>query len=380
MSEDKDSKTEEPTDKRLEKAREDGDIPSSQEIKSLIALIAALIIVGAMAPAMVKRMGQVLGAYLGHLHDIPMDRAGLTESMMELGKEIAWVMAAPVGFVFLVTLVGSLAQTGFMFSAKKMAPKLNKIGLISGAKRQFSKQKLFDFLKSLLKIILVGTVVLAVIIPMFAHPDVVISQEFTVTLAELHWMVIVLLFVFVLSFAVLAIADLIWTRWTHRQKLKMTKQEVKDEHKQSEGDPMVKGRIRSLRMKRVRERMMKSVPEASVVVTNPTHYAVALKYDMDSMAAPKLVAKGVDFLAARIREMAEEHDVPIVENPPLARALYATVEIDQDIPPDQYKAVAEVIGFVMRQRQGGGWRPTPKAERERQSEEQARQKDDGSMF
>jgi flagellar biosynthetic protein FlhB len=160
----------------------------------------------------------------------------------------------------------------------------------------------------------------------------------------------------------------------------MTKQEVKDEHKQSEGDPMVKGRIRALRMKRVRERMMKSVPQASVVVTNPTHYAVALKYDMDTMAAPKLVAKGVDFLAARIREMAEDNDVPIVENPPLARALYASVEIDQDIPPDQYKAVAEVIGFVMRQRQSGGWRPTPKAERERQSAEQTRQRDDGRMF
>jgi flagellar biosynthetic protein FlhB len=299
---------------------------------------------------------------------------------MELGKEVAWVMVPPVGFVVLVTIIGGLSQTGLMFSPKKIAPKLNKIGLISGAKRQFSKQKLFDFLKSLLKILLVGAVVVAVIVPMFAHPDVVISQDFMVTLGELHWMVVVLLFVFVLSFAVLAIADLLWTRWTHRQKLKMTKQEVKDEHKQSEGDPMVKGRIRALRMKRVRERMMKSVPQASVVVTNPTHYAVALKYDMDTMAAPKLVAKGVDFLAARIREMAEDNDVPIVENPPLARALYASVEIDQDIPPDQYKAVAEVIGFVMRQRQSGGWRPTPKAERERQSAEQTRQRDDGRMF
>jgi flagellar biosynthetic protein FlhB len=380
MSEDQDSKTEDPTDKRLEKAREDGDVPSSQEIKSLISLIAALVIVGLMAPMMVQRLGALLGSYLGHLDDIPMDRVGLTESLMELGKEVAWVMVPPVGFVVLVTIIGGLAQTGLMFSPKKITPKLNKIGLISGAKRQFSKQKLVEFLKSLLKIVLVGTVVVAVIVPMFAHPDVVISQDFTVTLGELHWMVVVLLFVFVLSFAVLAIADLLWTRWSHRQKLKMTKQEVKDEHKQSEGDPMVKGRIRALRMKRVRERMMKSVPQASVVVTNPTHYAVALKYDMDTMAAPKLVAKGVDFLAARIREMAEDNDVPIVENPPLARALYASVEIDQDIPPDQYKAVAEVIGFVMRQRQSGGWRPTPKAERERQSAEQTRQRDDGRMF
>jgi flagellar biosynthetic protein FlhB len=378
MSEDKDSKTEDPTDKRLDKSREEGDVPQSQEIKSLVSLLAALIIVWLMAPPMVKRLGEIFGAFVAILHAVPVDFQGLATALLNLGREVAWTIVLPVGMMVILAIGGGIMQTGLMFTPKKIAPKLNKISPIAGAKKLVDKQKLFDFLKSLVKIILVGIVVIVLIVPRFAHPDVLISQDFRVTFEQLYWLIVLLLFVFCMAFAVLAIADLLWARWTHIQKLKMTKQEVKDEHKQSEGDPMVKGRIRSLRMKRVRERMMKAVPTASVVVTNPTHYAVALKYDMDSMAAPKLVAKGVDFLAARIREMAEENDVPIIENPPLARALYASVDIDQDIPPDQYKAVAEVIGFVMRQRQGGGWRPTPKSERK--SAEQERQQPDRSVF
>jgi flagellar biosynthetic protein FlhB len=146
----------------------------------------------------------------------------------------------------------------------------------------------------------------------------------------------------------LAAADYIYQNWSHREKLKMSKQEVKDEHKEQDGDPKVKGRIRSLRIERHRQRMMLAVSKANVIITNPTHFAVALKYDMEAMAAPVVVGKGVDYLAKRMRQVAEIHEVPIVENPPLARALYAAVEIDQEIPQEHYKAVAEVIGFVMR--------------------------------
>jgi len=169
-------------------------------------------------------------------------------------------------------------------------------------------------------------------------------------------MIVMLLLVVVLIMAVMASADLAYQRWSHNEKLKMTKQEVKDEHKESEGDPKIKGRIRALRMERHRKRMMANVPKATVVITNPTHYAIALKYDMESMAAPILVAKGVDYLAKRIRQIAETHDVPIMENPPLARALYAAVEVDQEIPEEHYKAVAEVIGYVMRLK--GKFQPT----------------------
>jgi flagellar biosynthetic protein FlhB len=286
MSEDKDSKTEDPTEKRLDKSRGEGDVPQSQEIKSLVSVLAALIIVWLMAPLMVKRLGEILGAFVANIHAIPVDFEGLATALLNLGRDVAWTMVLPVGMMVILAIGGGIMQTGLMFTPKKIAPKLNKISPIAGAKKLVDKQKLFDFVKSLVKIILVGIVVIVLIVPRFAHPDVLISQDFRVTFDQLYWLIVLLLFVFCMSFAVLAIADLLWARWTHIQKLKMTKQEVKDEHKQSEGDPMVKGRIRSLRMKRVRERMMKAVPTASVVVTNPTHYAVALKYDMDSMAAP----------------------------------------------------------------------------------------------
>jgi flagellar biosynthetic protein FlhB len=162
-------------------------------------------------------------------------------------------------------------------------------------------------------------------------------------------MLIVMVLMFtVITMAILSAVDLVYTRWLHKEKLKMTKQEVKDEHKETEGDPKIKGRIRALRMERHRKRMMTAVPKATVVITNPTHFAVALKYDMDSMAAPLVVAKGADYLAKRIRQVAETHEVPVVENPPLARALYAAVEVDQEIPQEHYKAVAEIIGYVMR--------------------------------
>ena len=159
-----------------------------------------------------------------------------------------------------------------------------------------------------------------------------------------------ILFLVVLVMVALATADYVYQRWSHKEKLKMTKQEVKDEHKEQEGDPKVKGRIRGLRLERHRQRMMAAIPKASVIITNPTHYAITLQYDMDAMAAPKVVAKGVDYLAKRIRQIAETHEIPIVENPPLARALHATVEIDEPIPAEHYKAVAEVISYVMKLR------------------------------
>jgi len=146
---------------------------------------------------------------------------------------------------------------------------------------------------------------------------------------------------------IVTLIDVLYQRYQHLKEMRMTKQQVKDEHKQSEGDPMIKGRLRQIRAERARKRMMAAVPEADVVITNPTHFAVALKYDQATMAAPKLLAKGVDNLAFKIREVAEENDIPIVENPPVARALHAAVDIDQEIPPEHYKAVAEIIGYVM---------------------------------
>jgi flagellar biosynthetic protein FlhB len=167
-------------------------------------------------------------------------------------------------------------------------------------------------------------------------------------LAELASLVERLLIGVLVAIATIAIFDYLYQKWSTFRSLRMTKQEVKDEHKNTEGDPHIKGRMKQIRMSRARKRMMAAVPNASVVITNPTHYAVALQYEMGSAGAPRVVAKGVDFLARKIREVAEANGVPIVENPPVARALYATVELDDEIPPEQYKAVAEIIGYVMK--------------------------------
>lgn len=355
--EDDDSKTEDPTSKRLSKAREDGDVPISQEIRTLFVMLAILAIIAAMAPYVVREHGRILGSFIAHMHEIPMDLEGLRNALLGVLLDIGIVMLAPIGLMMVVSVLGTLGQVGGMWSAKKLQPNLNHLNPINGFKKMFGTQKVVDFLKSLFKVVIIGFVAFSVVIPMYPNPDVLLSQEFSATLKELHWILVSTLFAITAAFGVIAAADMLWTRYQHHKKLKMTKQEVKDEHKQSEGDPMIKGRLRSLRMKRSRDRMLQAVPEASVVVTNPTHYAVALQYDMDKMAAPKLVAKGVDFLASKIRELAEENDIPIIENPPLARALYASVEVNQDIPPDHYKAVAEVIGFVMRQKSKKTWRP-----------------------
>jgi flagellar biosynthetic protein FlhB len=202
--------------------------------------------------------------------------------------------------------------------------------------------------KSVAKLVVVGFVCYLVLKPRIKDLDLLPSMELPAILAYLHQVLVHLMLAIALVMVVIAVADWFYQRFAYMKKLRMSKQEVKDENKQTEGDPAIKARLRGLRMARARNRMMAAIPKADVVVTNPTHYACALKYDGDTMNAPMLVAKGQNLIALRIREIAEENDVPIVENPPLARALYATVELDREILPDQYKAVAEVISYVMR--------------------------------
>lgn len=352
--EDKDSKTEEPTEKRISKAREEGDVALSQEIGNLGTLIAALVALSVLLPWVLGRLYRDMAHFLETLHLIPTDLGGLRQALVGLLLDIFIALLPLFGLLLLLGVGLTLGQVGFLWTPKKLSPKLNKINPISGVKKVISAQKAVDLLKSIVKVGLIGAVLWLVVIPLAKHPDVIVRQDFWATLEDIQFLLIMLLFTVTAIFAVIAVADLVYQRHKHNEKLKMTKQEVKDEHKQSEGDPQVKSRLARLRLQRHRDRMMANVPTASVVITNPTHYAVALLYDSDTMNAPRLVAKGVDFLAAKIREVATENDVPIVENPPLARALYAMVELDQEIPPDHYKAVAEVIGYVMRLKQGAG--------------------------
>ncbi|MEE8214176.1 MAG: EscU/YscU/HrcU family type III secretion system export apparatus switch protein, partial [Alphaproteobacteria bacterium] len=209
---------------------------------------------------------------------------------------------------------------------------------------------LMEFLKGILKLLAVGVVSFSMALPMLKDLTLIPYYEITQMMDRINIIAILLAVGTVGVMTVIAALDFAYQKYSFKKQMMMSKQEVKDEQKQSEGDPQIKARIRKVRMERAQQRMMAAVPEADVVITNPTHYSIALEYKMDDMTAPKLVAKGIDHLAMRIREVAKAHDVPIVENPPLARALYAGVELDEEIPPEHFKAVAEVIGFVMRQR------------------------------
>jgi len=247
-----------------------------------------------------------------------------------------------------IGLAASFLQVGWTFSWEKIGFKASMISPLAGAKRLFGPRALIDFVKGLLKIGTVGAIFAFVLIPRMR--DVEIMPMFTIDAMMERISDITYIFIVVAAAVMVVIAalDFAWQKYDHIQNLKMTKQEVKDENKQSEGDPAVKRRIAQLRMERARTRMMAAVAKADVVITNPTHYAVALTYDMENMAAPKLVGKGVDDVARRIREVADENEIPIVENPPLARAIYAAVELEQEIPPKYYHAVAEVISYVFR--------------------------------
>lgn len=344
---DQSEKTEDPSDKKLRDAREKGNVAKSQEVNSWFMLTAATLVVFMLAGNMAEQLSSVLKGFLFNAHELSVEgRGGLV-----LLSEVSWAIFAALTLPFIVfiiaALAGNLVQHGFLLQTETMQPKLSKISPIAGLKRLFSLTSLVNFSKSLAKLTIVTVLIVLIMWPSRDSLEVMVALDTTALLPLVQELAIKILGAVVVLYSVVAMVDYMYQRQQWWNKLKMTVQEVKDEFKQQEGDPMVKAKIRQIRMERGRKRMMAAVPEASVVITNPTHYAVALKYET-GMPAPVCVAKGVDALALKIRELAGDHDIPMVENPPLARALHAVVEIDQEIPTEHYKAVAEVIGFVMR--------------------------------
>lgn len=349
MAEEDDSqKTEDPTDKKLSRARSKGQVASSQEVKSWVVLLAGTAGIIFMAPMIADGLRQISLPYLENVDQIPADfegmRAFISQSFIDVGLIIAPFMLLVVIFA----IGGGLMQFGLLFAPEKIKPELSKVSPMSGIKRMFSIKSVVEFGKGILKLIIVAMVALGITLPLLHDITLMPGFSMAAILDRIQNIAVLIAAGTIAVMTAIAALDFMFQKYQFTKSMRMSKQEVKDEHKQSEGDPQVKGRIRALRQQRARERMMSAVPEADVVVTNPTHYAVALKYDIDEMAAPRLVAKGVDSLAFKIREVAEEHDIPIVENPPLARALHASVELDEEIPPEHFVAVAEVIGYVMR--------------------------------
>lgn len=355
---DNSQKTEEPTQRRLEEARRKGQVPMSREVNHWFMILAATLITVSLAPAALGGMMRAMRTFIEQPHAIPTDLANLTEILQGTAGAVALVVALPLAVLLAAAAAPGLIQAGPMFSPERIQPKLEKISLAKGLKRLFSLKSIAEFVKGVAKLAIVGAVAAALFWPVFGEAELYISLD-AVALMDLLRDLSGRMLVGVLAVvSVIAALDYLYQRFEFTKSMRMSRQELKDELKQTEGDPHVKARLRQIRMERARRRMMAAVPDADVVITNPTHFAVALVYDMETMAAPRLVAKGTDRIALRIREVAEEHDVPVVENPPLARALHAGVELDAEVSPEHYKAVAEVIGYVMRLR--GERSPVPR--------------------
>ena len=340
-------RSEDPTQKRLDEALQRGDVVKSQEVNTWFVLGAATLILMSFSGSMSSGILTMLRGLLANAHGIPADGRGLIQVMQTLGFSTIAAVAIPFALIALAAVAGNMVQHRLVWSTESLKPKLSKVSPAAGFGRLFSKVALVNFVKGLIKLLIIGAVIAAILWPKRHQFDALVAMDPAVVMPLVQSLSLEMLGTVVAILAIVAAADYLFQYRTWYERQKMSLREMKEEFRQTEGDPAVKAKIRQLRVQRSRKRMMAEVPKASVVVTNPTHFAVALQYEK-GMNAPVCLAKGADNIALKIREVAKEHDIPVVENPPLARALYATVEIEEEVPPEHYKAVAEVIGYVMR--------------------------------
>ncbi len=350
-------KTEDPTQKRLDDALKRGDVVKSQEVNTWFIIAGATLVLMAFSGSMSAELSTTLRGLIANAHNISVDGPALPRLFQKIGVEMIAAVAIPFLLLMLAALGGNLIQHKLIWSLEVLAPKLSKISPAAGFKRLFSAQALANFAKGLVKLVLIGTVLTVLMWPERGRIMALERTNLAAVLPLAQTLALKLMGAVVAMMAVVAMADYLfqYRQWYERQKMSL--RELKEEFRQSEGDPVIRGKMKQVRQTRQRRRMIANVPKAAVIITNPTHYSVALQYER-GMAAPVCVAKGVDAVALKIREVAGEHSIPIVENPPLARALHATVEVDQAIPIEHYKAVAEVIGYVMRLRRAVARKPS----------------------
>ncbi|RED52478.1 flagellar biosynthesis protein FlhB [Aestuariispira insulae] len=347
MSEaDESQKTEDPTSKRLADAKRKGQVAVSKELNTWMMLFGVAILLAMIAPYLLGNLKDTLGQHIQLAHQVPMQPGELGGYLAGLLWTVTKIMLVPFGMFIILALAAGYPQTGIIWAVEKLKPKLDKFNLIKGVKRWFSMSNLVEFGKGMIKIALVAAIGVATMAPYAGIVEVLPGTSMEFLMEEVHFLVLKVLAASLALLFAITIADIFYQRFQHIKQLRMTKQEVKEEFKNMEGDPQIKARLRQIRQERARSRMMQAVPTADVVVTNPTHFAVALAYRPEEMEAPQVVAKGQDVLAFKIREIAEEHDITIVENPPLARGLYAAAEVEDYVPEQFYKAVAEVISYV----------------------------------
>ena len=348
---DSSDKTEDPTQKRLDDAHEKGDVAKSQEVNTWFVLAGATLVLSSFSGSIGSGIMMPLRNLVANSWMIRTDGAGLMALSQSLGYALIAVLGVPFLMFALAAIAGNMIQHRMVWSAESMTPKFSKISPGAGFKRIFGKQGAANFLKGLFKVIALAVVMTAVLWPERYRLESMVRFDVSSIMGVTVSLTLQLMGAVVAMLAIVAIADFFFQYRTWFERQKMSLQDMKMEYKQSEGDPHIKGKLRQLRQQRMKKRMMAAVPQASVIITNPTHYAVALRYER-GMPAPICVAKGIDTLALKIREIAGKHDIPIVENVPLARALHATVEVDDEIPVEHYHAVAEIIGYVMGLKRG----------------------------
>ena len=340
-------KTEKPTPKKRKDVRKKGEVAKSRELPSvavLMSAIAALIVFGSYINTQVQF---VMKRALSHPE---INVLSVPENFMIFSKEIIVLLIYAVipvmTAVFIAAILSNILQVGFVLSGELIKPKFSKLNPIKGFQRLFSKQSVMELIKSLLKLAIIGGIAYITIKGEIENIMIIGRMEVKAIYTYILTASIKLSIKCTLAMIFLVVIDYAFQKWEFENKIKMTKQEIKDEIKKTEGDPLVKSRIKSIQMDMARKRMMQAVPQADVVVTNPTHLALALKYDNMLMSAPKLLAKGAGQIAQRIKAVAEKHEIPVVENKELAHSLYRLIEIGQEVPPALYQAVAEVLAYI----------------------------------
>jgi flagellar biosynthetic protein FlhB len=349
MAEDADEseKTEDPTAKRLQKARSDGNIAKSRELDSFMLLLLAVIIFTVLGPWVAVKIMMEVRVYFADIADIPSDIVSFGLLLKETLINSMLYSAVIILPLVVAYLVSSISQNGLVWAPGTITKiQLSRLSPLKGLQKYIQAQQWVEFIKGLIKIAIVCVTGYVILAPQLDKILAVIHLPISNLFDEMLILLIQVIVALIIIMGIIAIADLLFQRFNHQKKLRMTRKEVKDEHKEREGNPEIKRRLMQIRMERYRNMLVQVIPESDVVITNPTHFAVVLKYDQFSHEAPVVTAKGQDHMAMLIRKIANEHDVPIIENPPLARALYDLVEVGQEIFEDHYQAVAEIIRYV----------------------------------
>lgn len=347
-STDESQKTEEPTARRLDDARKRGQVPLSREINTWVVLFAAAVMIVMAGPGITADLSDTLKKFIAMPQAMPADGAALGRILHELFTTVGKDLVIPFLILAFAGALSGFIQTGPIFSWEPVIPKLEKISIMKGMGRLFSGKAVSELVKGIIKLIVISIAVTYTLMPYLAGVEHFVGLDSNQAMFDMQALFLKMMTTILAILFVVAVLDYVYQRESFLKQMRMSKQELKDEYKQTEGDPMVKGKLRQLRERRARARMMQAVPQADVVITNPTHYAVALKYDTAEMDAPMMVAKGADLIAQKIKEIAKENKVPVIENPVLARALFDSMDIDQAIPHQHWKAVAEVISYVFK--------------------------------